>query len=76
MYKNKCYADGGIIDNFPMCVLSENSWGITSTSSKNKIIKDFTFFSYVSKILHIVYSNLQKKISENYKLFYPIISIL
>jgi predicted acylesterase/phospholipase RssA len=67
IYKNKYYADGGIIDNFPMCVLSDKSWGITSITSKNKITKEFTFFTYVSKILHIVYSNLQEKISENYK---------
>lgn len=67
-YKEKFYADGGIIDNFPMCVLSDKAWGITSTSSKKKVLNnaDFTFFSYVTKILHVVYSNLQKSISEKY----------
>ena len=38
---------------------------VSATSSKKKVTKDYSLFSYMFKILHIVYSNLQKRVIEN-----------
>jgi hypothetical protein len=62
-YKGKYYADGGIIDNLPLVVLKPGSWGITSTSSAI-YDKDYSILGYTLKILHIVYTTLQKNLNQ------------
>ena len=69
IHEHKLYIDGGILDNLPLTVLSENAWGIKSYNSQNSKEKeyihtnDFTFFQYFKTILKIAY---EKKTTEHH----------
>lgn len=65
IYNGFHYADGGIIDNLPLKMLSEESIGITAISDNEKF--EFNFTNYVIRILTIIYKNLQHSIIDKYK---------
>lgn len=67
-YKNKLYIDGCVFNNLPMCVLSENAWGISSEKEKSPFIptENINYFTHFTIFLKMMYSGFQKeKITKN-----------
>lgn len=50
-YNGKRYVDGGVLDNFPMDLLSDNAIGITVTSEQ--VEADIANLSYVIKLMQL-----------------------
>lgn len=69
-HKDKIYIDGGLLDNLPLRCLSENAWGIKSTTKEDNVKKfipsdDLTFVTYFKTILKMVYDSKTKKEHKN-----------
>ena len=62
-YSNKLYIDGGLLDNMPMCVLSENAVGIKSSSSNTTqdsfCGNNINVLDYCKEIIKMMYSQIK-----------------
>lgn len=57
-YKNQLYIDGGIIDNNPIHLLSDDAWGICQDASDTDECKINNMFDYTKCIIQTVYTNV------------------
>lgn len=58
-YKNRLYIDGGLIDNNPIHILSEDAWGICQDVDQiDDEIKINNMFDYTIYIMRTIYNNV------------------
>lgn len=58
VYNGKRYVDGGVLNNFPMDLLSENAIGFRVKSSP--VTAELTNYSYISKIIQLMTTRIRK----------------
>jgi len=58
LYDGHYYSDGGVIDNFPTSILSNDAWGIKADNSVINLDKgDLSLYQYMMKLFYIRYEN-------------------